>query len=475
MKALKVGLIIFSGILFLAVAGGWLFLSTLDANRYVPAAVDAVAKATGRQLSVGHAGIGFSFNKGLALTLNNVSLSDDPQFSSQPFVTAGQVVLVIDVRATLLEKSLVIAGVTVVDPQATVIRTKDGRINAAAMNAAVMSAPSSGAAPVAKPAAAASLPLLVVKKIMVSGGVLHFRDYSFEPAIVLDVSRIALNVSNFSFNAPFDLTLEAALFSNEPDVAISGRAGVDPVGLAARLENVKCSLTLDRILPLRLNNACPMMKPAGFKQSSGAVNVQIKRAVVGAKGVDSLEADADASISNTVLEGGNLLASALKGIPMFPDLLNTVLADLPPETQEDIRKGITVIDRLEVLLSADRQIVTVRKAEMSTRDLAVSASGTLKLPAELDMAVKLFIAPKLSLVLVNKVPDLGGLSKDDGRIYVPLALRGSMMKPNVLVDMDYLTKKLLLNRGRQELEKALGDPAVGRAVGDLLNSFFKGK
>ena len=471
------GLIVFVIFLFIVLAGGWIFLSTLDINRYIPQVADAVAKATGRQLKIGHAGLGFSLNKGAVLELNNVSLSDDPRFSGKSFVTASRIVLSLDLRSALVEKSIVISDVTIIAPEVTVIRAKDGSINAATIGAPASLPASSSAKSAAVPSAMATAPLpsLLVKKFQVNGGIIHYYDRLFDPPIMLDIEKVSLDIRNFALNAPFDVVLSAAVFSAEPNLSVSGRAGVDIVRLMARLTDVKASLVFDKMLPARLNEALPMIKPAGFRQAKGSLNVQVKKAVLDVKGVQEFDAEAVVDATDAVLEGVNIFAAGLNSIPMFPDLANTVLADLPPETQEDIRRGVTTVDRLEVLMSAGPDMLTVKKAEMSTRDLAVSCDGVVRLAGDLGISAKLFIAPKLSQVLVNKVPDLGGLMKEDGRVYIPFSVSGPMIKPKVMPDLDYLTRKLLLGRGKQELEKVLGDPAVGKAVGELFNTIFKGK
>jgi hypothetical protein len=48
------------------------------------------------------------------------------------------------------------------------------------------------------------------------------------------------------------------------------------------------------------------------------------------------------------------------------------------------------------------------------------------------------------------------------------------MKPIVTPDMDYLTKKLVLAVGGEELQKALGgSPAAAEAVGAIFDLFRK--
>ncbi|MBF0593815.1 MAG: AsmA family protein [Candidatus Omnitrophica bacterium] len=484
MKIFKIVIIGVVVLFFISVAGVWIFLSTLDVNRYIPDVAKVVFQSTGRDLKVGHAGLTLSLTKGVALELKDVSLSDDKRFSDKLFLRIGRLVLAMDVKAALIDKSIVVPEVIVVDPEVMIIRAKDGSINVSSMQPqAVSSAVNTvGGGAVGSSSAAvspvATLPVLLVKKIEVTNAVVHYIDRTFEPNVSADASKIMFNVNNFSLTAPFDFSLGAVVFSSEPDVNVTGRAALDMTNFGARLDAVKVLVTADHIQAIELNNALPMIKAAGFKQASGTINLEITKALVSAKGLEALDAQATVGLKDLILDGGNILSAGLNSIPL-PGMTETVLADLPVETQADMKSGITAVDRLDVSVKADKDVITLTSAELSTRDLAVSTSGRIMLAGApemgLDLSGKLLIAPKVTDALVNKVPELSGLKSDDGRIDLPFAVAGTVIKPKVVPDAKYLTKKLLISSGKKELQKALGDPAVGKAVDQLFNTFFKGK
>ena len=482
MKVLKY---LFTGVLvvlFLLIIGVWIFLGTVDVNRYMPQIAEAVGKATGRQFSAGHAGIALSF-KGIGLELKDVRLSDDRQFSEQSFLSIGQVFLVLDVRAMIVAKGIVVSEVNVLSPEITIIRARDGRINAATIGASSsivpvmpVRAPSGvGSVPAPVSAPATVLPLLIVKKISVRDGVVHYIDRSMDPAITVDIRKISVDSNDFSLTDAFAVRISAAAFSSETNVTMTGRAGVDMEKLAVRFEDVKAALDIGRVLPLELERSFPMIRPAGFRKAKGAVNIVLKSAVLDAKGLVALDAEGTVEAGEVFLEGINMLAAGLNSIPVLPGLAEAVLADLPAGTQEDIRKGITVIDQAGIEVQINKDEARVMKGEMSTRDIAVSVKGVIAFAGTLDLSANLFVSQQLSDILVQKVQDLDGLKQDDGRIGMPFFVKGLIAQPQVRIDADYLAKKLLINRGRQELQKVFDDPAVGQAVGDLLDSIFKKK
>ena len=55
----------------------------------------------------------------------------------------------------------------------------------------------------------------------------------------------------------------------------------------------------------------------------------------------SLSGSVKGELKNGVLENMNLIALGLGNIPMLPGLLDSVMPDLSPETQDEVKKGIT--------------------------------------------------------------------------------------------------------------------------------------
>jgi hypothetical protein len=474
MKTVKAALLVIGLLVLAAIAGAWVFLSTLDVRKYVPQVTEAVFKATGRQLKVGDAGLKLSFLK-FGLELKDVSLSDNALFSDQSFLTVARVFLTIDLKEAFLKKTLVVSEVSIDSPEVLIVRLKDGAINAASLAGApakpeaLAGAASQTAASNAVPVQA--LPVLLINKIGVINGKVHYIDRSFDPALDMKVDKIALTVNDFSLSESFDVAMKAALFADAPNVTVSGKAKLNLARAAVNIENLKTELMLDNVIGAQVNAALPMVKPSGFKQGSGIVTFDVLSAVADAKGLEALDADVTVAVQRVTLEGMSILGAGLKSISVLP--ADKILAALPPETQAEIAKGITVIDHLDVLAHADLSRIEFKKAEATTRDFMVSAVGSVLLPGTLDLKASFMVAPALSGALTGKLPESAGLKDDQGRVSVPFMVQGTFLAPDVRPDMNYLTRKLIVGRGKQELEKVIRDPAVGAAVNTLFNSILK--
>jgi len=567
MKALKIVGIVLISLVVLVLAGGYIFLKTVDLNKYIPVVAEQVKKAVGRDLRIGRVALDISF-RGLTLDASGISLSDDPGFSEKPFLSVDRVSLGLSLGPLIFERKIQIGEVTVVSPKIVSIRNKDGAINAAAMASSA-----SAEAPEAQPekkngtAPAAALPAILVNRINVTGASVQYIDETFSPRIALDVNQVDFSISDFSLTKAFTYKLKAAVFSNSPDVEVNGQARIDAGSLSVWLTDGKATVNLAKISAEKVNSMLPMAAPAGLKDplqgtlsvgipelragsdglkalkmtaelSGGVVNsslipvtVEDIAAVVEADAKDmtiksvtlhvaegtvtaegsvrgymsapavaltarandvnvgkiseayklpvkvtgkaqadmtltlagktpqemtsSLKAEMTGSLKDGTLEGINLAQMGLSNIPMLPALWESVQTELPANTQEDLKKGITVIQSCDVAAQMAGMTATIERAELTTRDVVVSAKGTAQVPETLNLTVDLYIQKTLADALVRKVFDLEGLRVDQGRLYFPMTVSGPMMKPQAQPDVQYLSKKILVNRGKQEIGKIL--------------------
>src|SRR5712671_2156484 len=89
-----------AGLVVLAVLGLWLFL---DANQFRPQLEQAMGAALGRKVSIGH--LKMALLSG-GMTIEDLSIADDPAFSDAPFVTAKAVKVGVDMMPLILSRTL---------------------------------------------------------------------------------------------------------------------------------------------------------------------------------------------------------------------------------------------------------------------------------------------------------------------------------------------------------------------------------
>jgi AsmA protein len=133
----------------------------LDANQFKPQLEAAMGDALGRKVSIGH--IRTALLSG-GIALEDLSIADDPAFSSTPFVTAKSVSVGVDLMPLIVSRSLHVESFRLEEPQVMLIGSPSGQWNFSGLG---------GATPSTAPAASASAISMadaVVQKIAIANG-----------------------------------------------------------------------------------------------------------------------------------------------------------------------------------------------------------------------------------------------------------------------------------------------------------------
>jgi len=111
------------GVLILIVVALPLFI---NANSYKPTLESDLSGALGRRVEIGN--IQLSILSG-GVTVDNVSIADDPAFSSSPFLTAKKLTAGVNLLPLIFSKKLEVRSFTISDPQVTLLRSPSGTWN----------------------------------------------------------------------------------------------------------------------------------------------------------------------------------------------------------------------------------------------------------------------------------------------------------------------------------------------------------
>src|SRR5687768_8429920 len=111
------------GLLVVSVLGVALFL---DANQFRPQLEQAMGGALGRKVVIGDIKVAL-FSGGIAV--EDLSIADDPAFSSSPFVTAKAVTIGVDLMPLILSRSLRIESFRLEEPQVVLLSAPSGQWN----------------------------------------------------------------------------------------------------------------------------------------------------------------------------------------------------------------------------------------------------------------------------------------------------------------------------------------------------------
>jgi AsmA protein len=98
----------------------------IDANQFKPTLETDLSKALGRPVAIGNIQLAI-FSGGV--TIDNVSIADDPAFSRSPFLQAKQLTAGVALVPLIFSKKLEVASFTVTSPQVSLLRSPSGKWN----------------------------------------------------------------------------------------------------------------------------------------------------------------------------------------------------------------------------------------------------------------------------------------------------------------------------------------------------------
>jgi AsmA protein len=186
----------------------------INVNSFRPKLEATASEALGRQVKVGN--LSLSILTG-TVTADNISIADDPAFASAPFVTAKSLKVGVELMPLIFSKQLHVTGITLEQPQITMLKTADGKWNFSSLggNTTKKAAPakSSDSTP----------PDLSVAKVSVNDGklIVGKANSKTKPHVY---DQVDITVTDFSPTSQFPFQLTAKL-PGGGSADISGKAG----------------------------------------------------------------------------------------------------------------------------------------------------------------------------------------------------------------------------------------------------------
>lgn len=183
----------------------------VNADTFRPTLQDQLSSALGRQITLGH--LSFSLLSG-SLVAKDISIADDPAFSTSPFLEAKSFYIGVEVMPLLLHRQIRVTRLTIDSPSIHILHAENGKWNFSSLGGAT-AAPASS-----KPSA---IPDLTVGELKIKDG---STTVSSLPAIgkPLVYSDVNLTVQQFSFLKSFPFQLSAKL-PGSGTFDLSGNAG----------------------------------------------------------------------------------------------------------------------------------------------------------------------------------------------------------------------------------------------------------
>lgn len=187
----------------------------INANQFKPTLETDLTAALGRSVSVGNIQLAL-FSGGV--TIDNVSIADDPAFSQAPFLQAGKLTVGVALMPLIFSRQLQVNAFTVTDPKVALLRSPSGTWNFSNLgHTASQPQKTSSAAPANFSVRNFKIVngTITIGTIGPGGKTQSYQDVNFD-------------ASNFSYTSQFPFQISAVTPGNGK-VSIDGKAGpIDP-------------------------------------------------------------------------------------------------------------------------------------------------------------------------------------------------------------------------------------------------------
>lgn len=214
----------------------------IPVNKFRPAIEAKASEALGRKVQLGDLSLSIL---GGSLGIDNLSISDDPKFSSAPFVTAKKVKVGVELIPLIFSQQVNVTEITIEGPQVIMLKDPSGKWNFSSIGGnsapAQKKAESSGSGAGSSGSSNNMAESLSIKKLALDDGQITLGNTTSKKRTVYD--KVNLTATDVSMNSNFPV-----VFSMEGPgggtMKIDGKVGpVDQKDAAFTPQDVKLTIT----------------------------------------------------------------------------------------------------------------------------------------------------------------------------------------------------------------------------------------
>jgi AsmA protein len=191
----------------------------VNVNNFRPEIESNLSSALGRPVKVGNLSLGILSG---SVEADQLSIADDPKFSSAPFIQAKTLQVGVELIPLIFSKQLNVTNLRIDHPEITLLRDRDGVWNFSSLGNQLGKQPAAQPAKVAEKAPSAPANVNVAKLDLSDGTVTLGSTTGKRNPVVYDKVNVA--VRNFSFASAFPVTVSVAL-PGGGSLKIDGAAG----------------------------------------------------------------------------------------------------------------------------------------------------------------------------------------------------------------------------------------------------------
>ena len=207
----------------------------IPVNKFRPTIEEKASVALGRKVELGNLSLSIL---GGSLGIDNLSINDDPKFSSGPFLTAKRVKVGVELLPLIFSQKVNVTEITIVNPQVVMLKDRSGKWNFSSIggNSTPEAKKANSGAPSSQPAPSVSIGKLELKDGQITLGSTNSQKRSVYTKVNLTASDVAMD-NNFPLRFSMELPGGGTM-------KIDGKVGpVDQKDAAFTPQNVKLDVS----------------------------------------------------------------------------------------------------------------------------------------------------------------------------------------------------------------------------------------
>jgi len=216
----------------------------IDANRFRPEIESSLNSALNRKVDIGN--IRLSILSG-GVTVENVSISDDPSFNTGPFLKAKSLSVNLELLPLIFSRAIHVTGLTIDEPSVTLLRSQSGW-NFSTLGAGQTQTKSASAA-TSSSASSSSSPDLSIRSFSLKNGTMVIGNTGAN-AKSHTYDQVNIKASDLSYTTQFPFELTARTPGNG-SLKLAGKAGplnpqdsaTTPVNASVEVKNLDMKST----------------------------------------------------------------------------------------------------------------------------------------------------------------------------------------------------------------------------------------
>ncbi|MCK5503847.1 MAG: AsmA family protein [Thermodesulfovibrionia bacterium] len=306
MRIIKIIITVIVVVTILFFVGTFVFLKTVDLNRFKARITEQISRSINRDVSMKHVSFNFSINRGVTLNISGLSVMDISDFSTDPMLYIDSSHLDVDILPFILRRQILVSKIELDSLRVNLIRNDKGEINfqelAQIQNGE--SDPSDTKKAVVSPPENAlengtkkkpkdlNFKEILIRSIRITDGTFIFTDHMASPSMTIPVTEIEFQISNLSLDAPFLFQLKASLFSGRKNIGLNGLARINAQNQQVRIDDLKIQTDLSLLSLGRVYDGMPSLKDIGLKDGiDGKLEIDVHQMVLSEEGLLVLSAD----------------------------------------------------------------------------------------------------------------------------------------------------------------------------------------